>query len=133
MKWLMSLTLCATLGLSSCGTLDGTIDHGGIVLEDVVTHTTQELGKLKTETLKEVKKEISELKTEVLQEVQETIKEVTPQVIEDVMNSDSVAFLIVSVTFLLGLVVIVALLLLLGAARAIYKRWRHPKDCPAQL
>lgn len=127
MRWLTNLTLCATL--SSCGTLDGTIDRGGIVLEDLVTHTTQELGKLKTEALREIKEQMSDLKTETLREVKETIEEVTPQVIEDVMNSESVAFLIVSVTFLLGLVVVVALLLLLGAARTAYRRWQHPKDC----
>ena len=132
MKWLRNLTLCATLGLSSCGALDGTLDKGGIVGRDLVTHTTTELGKLKTETLKEVKSELSELKTETLREVRETIKEVTPQVVEDIMNSDAVAFLIVSVTLLGGLVVVVALLLLLGAARSAYKRWQHPRGCSAR-
>lgn len=128
-KWLISLILCATLGLNSCGALDGTIDRGGVVLEDVVTHTTQELGKLKTEVLVETKQAISELKTEILQEVKETIKEIMPQVVEDIMNSDSVAFLIVAVTLLGGLVVVVALLLLLGAVRVVYKRWQHPRGC----
>ena len=121
-KWLRTLTLCATLGLSNCGTLDGTVDRTGVVLEKVVTHTTEELGKLKTETLKEVKSELSELRTETLREVRETVKEITPQLVEDIMNSDSVAFLIVSITGLIGFVVVVAGLLLLGAAKALWRR-----------
>ena len=122
-RWLTSLLLCATL--NSCGALDGTLDKGGIVGRDLVTHTVEEVRVLKTEVLKE----ISTLKTETLREVRETVKEVTPQLVEDVMNSESVAFLIVSVTALGGLVVVVALLLLLGAAKAVYKRWQHPKGC----
>jgi hypothetical protein len=131
-KWLRNLILCATLGLSSCGVLDGTLNKGGVVGRDLVTHTTTELGKLKTETIKEIRGELSELRSETLREVRKTIEEVTPQLVEDVMNSDSVAFLIVSVTLLGGLVVVVALLLLLDTARTVYKRWRHPQGCSAR-
>lgn len=122
MKWLSSLALCATLALSSCGAFDGTLDKGGIVGRDLVTHTTTELGKLKTETIKEVKQEISELKTEILQETREAIEEVTPKVVDAFLNAEAVAFLIVSITGLIGFVVVVAGLLLLGAARALWKR-----------
>ena len=122
MKWLRNLTLCATLGLSSCGTLDGTVDRTGVVLEAVVTHTTQELGTLKTEAIKEFKQEISELKTEILRETRETIEEMTPKLVESFLNAEAVAFLIVSLTGLLGFVVVIAGLLLLGAARALWKR-----------
>jgi hypothetical protein len=122
MKWMRNLTLCATLGLSSCGALDGTLDKGGLVGRDLVTHTTAELGKLKTETIKEVKHEISELKTEILRETRATIEEMTPKVVESFLNAEAVAFLIVSLTGLLGFVVVVAGMLLLGAARALWKR-----------
>lgn len=122
MKWLRNLTLCVTLGLSSCGALDGTLDKGGVVGRDLVTHTTTELGKLKTETIREVKREISELKTEILRETRATIEEMTPKLVESFMNAEAVAFLIVSLTGLLGFVVVVAGMLLLGAARTLWRR-----------
>lgn len=122
MKWSRNLILCATLGLSSCGVLDKTIDKGGVVATEVVTQMSKELGDLKTEALKEVKEAIAELRTDTLREVEKTIKEITPQIVEDVMNSDSVAFLIVSVVSLGSIVVLVALFLLLGSARAWWRR-----------
>jgi len=53
---------------------------------------------------------------------EQIIKEVTPQVVESVFNTDAVAFLIVSVVGLGIIVVLVALLLLIGTARAWWKR-----------
>lgn len=122
MKWLRNLTLCATLGLSSCGVLDGTFDKGGVVGRDLVTHTTAELGALKTATIREIKHEISALKTEILQETRKTIEEMTPKLVESFMNAEAVAFLIVSLTGLLGFVVVIVGLLLLRATRALWRR-----------
>lgn len=122
MKWLRNLTLYATLGLSSCGVLDGTLDKGGLVGRDLITHTTTELGALKTEAIKEIKHEISELKTEILRETRKTIEEMTPRLVESFMNAEAVAFLIVSLTGLLGFVVVIVGLLLLGSARALWRR-----------
>jgi len=127
-RLLTSLALCTTLALNSCGVLDGTIDKGVLGGKDLITHTTQEIGKLKDE----LTKDISQLKTETLQEVKTTIEEMMPELIETALNADAVAFLIVSIAGLLGLVVIAALLLLLGAARTAYKRWRHPLGCSAR-
>ncbi len=101
------LILCATLALSSCGAFDRAIDHAGDEGKEIITHMTQEISKLKTETLEEVRT---------------TVEEVMPQVVESILNADAVAFLIVSVVTLGGLVVIVALLLLLGTARAWWRR-----------
>lgn len=108
-RLLTSLAICATLALSSCGMLNDTLDKGGDVGKDLVTHTTDELGKLKTETLAEVRA---------------TVEEMMPEVVESILNADAIAFLIVSVVALGSLVVIVALLLLLGTARAWWKRLR---------
>lgn len=111
------IALLAILALSSCGTLDSTVDRAGDRTEAVVTHAVTEIRSLKTETLTEVRN---------------TIEEVTPKVVDQVLNTEAVAFLIVTFTFLLALVVIVALLLLLGAARTAYKRWQHTLDCSAR-
>lgn len=73
MKWLTNLTLYATLGLSNCEVLDGTLDKDSIVVgRDLATHATAEPKALKT-TAREIKQEISELKTEILQKNRETI------------------------------------------------------------
>lgn len=106
-KLLTSLALCVTLILSSCGAVDHAIEHASDETKEVITHMTQEIGKLKTETLEEVRA---------------TVEEVVPRVVESILNTDAIAFLIVSVVTLGGLVVIVALLLLLGTARAWWKR-----------
>lgn len=127
-KLLKTILLSATLALSSCGALNSTIDKGVDGGKELVTHATEEIGRLKTEVLEEV----SQLKTEVLEEVKATVEEVMPKVVETVLNADGVAFLIVTVTGLLGLVVLVALLLLLGAFRTAYRRWQHPRNCPAR-
>lgn len=122
------IALLALLTLSSCGTLDSAVDHAGDRTERVVTHTTGEVRKLKNE----LKQDISELKTETLTEVRETVEEMVPKAVDQVLNTEAVAFLIVTVTFLLGLVVVVALILLLGAVRTLYKRMRHSRDCSAR-
>lgn len=111
--------LTAIILITSCAGLIETVDQAGDRGEALITHTTEEIGKLKTETLAEV----SQLKTETLTEVKSTIEEITPKLIESVLNTDAVAFLIVATTSLLGVVVIVSLVLLLGAARALFKRW----------
>ena len=103
--------------LSSCGAVDHVIDQAGDETKKIIIHMTEEVGKLKTETLAGVRT---------------TVEEMMPEVVASILNADAVAFLIVSVVALGGLVLIVALLLLLGAARAAYKRWRHPKDCPSR-
>lgn len=119
---LKTILISATLGLSSCGTLNGTIDRGVDGGKELVTHATEEIGKLKTEVLEE----ISQLKTEALEEIQvtiqDTVKEVMPKVVETVLNADGVAFLIVSVTALLGLVVITTLVAIL---RMLWNLWRR--------
>lgn len=127
-KLLTTILISAALALNSCNALDGTIDKGVDGGKELVTHASEEIGRLKTDVLQEV----SQLKTEVLEEVKATVEEVMPKVVETVLNADGVAFLIVAVTGLLGLVVVTALLLLLGAFRAAYKRWRHPRNCPAR-
>lgn len=129
-KALAALLLALTL--SSCAALEGTVDHAADRTERLVTHTTEEIRALKTEVLAETKEAISELKTETLREVQDTVEEMTPRLVDQVLNTESVAFLIVAVTGLLGLVVVVALILLLGAARTTYRRLRHPKGCSAR-
>ena len=129
-RLLSSLILCLTL--NSCGIFDNTLDKGGVVGRDLVTHTTTELGALKTETIQEVKEGMSELKSEILQETRETIEEMTPKLVESFLNAEAVAFLIVSLTGLIGFVVVIAGLLLIGAARTVYRRWRHSRDCSAR-
>ncbi len=104
-KLLTSLILCATL--SSCGAVDHAIEHAGDEGRELITHMTQEIGKLKTETLEEVRT---------------TVEEMVPQVVESILNADAIAFLIVSVVALGGFVVVVALLLLMGTARTWWKR-----------
>ncbi len=116
-RLLTSLALCATLALSSCGAVEHVIDQAGDEGKEIITHMTKEIGKLKTETLAEVRT---------------TVEEMMPEVVASILNADAVAFLIVAVVALGGLVVIVALLLLLGAVKTAYKRWRHPKDCPSR-
>jgi ABC-type bacteriocin/lantibiotic exporter with double-glycine peptidase domain len=106
-----------TLALSSCGALRGTIDHTVDQGKILVTHVTDEIRALKTETLEEVR---------------ETVEEITPKLIESILNADGVAFLIVSVTFLLSLVVVVALILLLGTAWSWWRRIRSDKDSKEQ-
>lgn len=129
-RLLASLVLLTTL--SSCGTFDSTVDRAGDRTEKLITHTTEELRGLKTEVLQETTEALSELKTEVLEEVRITIEDMMPRLIETALNADAVAFLIVSVVGLLGLVVTVALILLLGAIWTSYKRWQHPKDCSSR-
>jgi hypothetical protein len=116
-RWWTGLILCMTLSLSSCGILSDSIDKGLTGGRELIAHTTEEFGKLKTETL---------------QEVRQTIEEVTPKVIESFLNADAIAFLIVTVSLLGGLVVLTALWLILGAARTLYKRWQHPPNCSAR-
>ena len=99
--------LLVALTLSSCGTIQDTVDHTAERTERLVDHTTQQLNQLKTETLKEVK---------------ETIEYVMPNIIETILNNEAVAFVIVSITCLLGLVVVVALVFILGLIRALWKR-----------
>ena len=121
-KLLSSLAICATLALSSCQALDNTIDHAGDRTEKLVTHTTQEIRGLKDE----LKEDLSKLKTEALSEVRTTIEEMTPVVVEravdKALNAEAVAFMIVSLTGLIGLVVVVAVLIILGFFRALWKR-----------
>jgi hypothetical protein len=121
-RLLTSLAICATL--SSCGVLDKAIDHGVSGGKELVDHITEKIGEAKTEALQETQEAISDLKTEILQEVEEAVDRVVPRTIDTILDADAVAFLIVSVTFLLGLVVIVALVLLLGTARSWWKRLR---------
>lgn len=108
------------LTLSSCSAVKDAVDHTVDQGKTLVTHVTDE---------------VRDLKTEVLEEVRETLEEVTPNVVgsavEEFLNADGVAFLIVSVTFLLGLVVVVALILLLGTARAWWKRIRSKPNSTA--
>lgn len=111
-KILTSLLLILTL--SSCAAVEDAIDHAGDEGRGLITHASDELGKLKTE---------------ILEEVEATIERTMPQVIESILNADAVAFLIVAVTILGGLVIVTTLLLLLGAARAVYKRTQHPRGC----
>ncbi len=103
-KLLMTMMLAA---LSSCGAFDTTIEKGVDGGKELVTHATEEIGKLKTE---------------VLEEVRVTIEEVMPVVVETALNADGVAFLIVAVTGLLGLVVITALVVIL---RLMWNLWRR--------
>lgn len=107
-KWIMSLAILTTLTLNSCGVVEDSIEKAGDEGKELITHMKEEIGKLKTETLAEIKI---------------TIEDTMPQVVESILNADAIAFLIVAVTALGSLVVIVALLLLLGAAKAFYKRW----------
>jgi hypothetical protein len=116
---LKMLILSAILALSSCSALDNTIDKGVLGGKELVTHASEEIGKLKTEVLEE----ISQLKTETLAEVRETVEEVMPRVVESILDADAVAFLIVAVAGLGCFVVVSLLLLILGASRAAYKRW----------
>lgn len=106
-RLLAGLILCATLALSSCAALKDTIDHTVDQGKVLVTHVTDE---------------IRDLKTETLEEVRTTIEDVTPQIVESILNADAVAFMIVGITLLGGLVVVIALLLLLGTARAWWRR-----------
>ena len=53
---------------------------------------------------------------------EQLIEKVAPKIIESVLNSDSIAFLIVSVVGLGIIVVLVALWLLIGTTRAWWKR-----------
>lgn len=114
------LMLICLLGLASCAALEETVDHAADRTERLVTHTTQEIGKLKTETLKEVK-----------DTVEEVVPRVVDQAVERILGDEAVAFLIVTFTGLLGLVVVVALILLLGTARAWWKRLRNRSSPPA--
>jgi len=53
---------------------------------------------------------------------EQIINDVTPRIIESFLNADAIAFLIVSVVILGGLVVVIALWLLLGTTRAWWKQ-----------
>ena len=106
-KLMMSLSLLTILLLNSCGLVDDTIDKGVVGGKELIVHTREEIGKLKTETLQEIK---------------ETIEEVLPNVVNTILNADAIAFLIVVITGLGALVVIVALLWLIGLFRVVYKR-----------
>ena len=106
------------LALSSCGTLNDTIDHGVDGGKEIVDHITEKVGEAKTEILEETKGLISALKTETIQEVEEAVDRPLPRLINAILNADGVAFLIVSVTVLLGIIVLVALYLLIGSVRA---------------
>lgn len=114
------LALIALLTLSSCGALDGAVDHAAERTEALVVRTAEEIDRLKDEIIID----IGGIKTEIIEEVGNKIEEVAPVVVDTALNTEAVAFLIVAVTFLLGLVVIVALVLLLGATRALYAKWR---------
>ncbi len=105
-KLMISLSLLTTLLLNSCGLFDDTIDRGVVSGKELITHTKEEISKLKTETLQEVK---------------ETIEEVLPNVVGTILNADAIAFLIVVITVLGALDVIVALLWLIGLFRVVYK------------
>jgi CHASE3 domain sensor protein len=115
-KMLVSIVLILTL--SSCSAVRDAIDHSVDQGKTLVTHVTDE---------------IRDLKTETLEEVRETIEEITPNIVEEILNADGVAFLIVSVAFLLGLVVVTALILLLGTARAWWRRIQSKPNSTTQL
>lgn len=107
-KLMMSFSILTTLILSSCGVVDGAIDKGVVGGKELIVHTREEIAILKTETLREVKV---------------TIEDMLPKVVETIFNSDAVAFLVVTTTILSAFAFITLLILLLGAARALYKRW----------
>lgn len=116
-KLMMSLSILTTLLLNSCGIFDDTIDRGVVSGKELIAHTGEEIGKLKTEVIAE----ISALKTEILLEVKEAVEDVLPNVVDTILNADAVAFLIVVITGLGALVVIVTLLWLIGLLRIVYK------------
>jgi len=64
-----------------------------------------------------------EITTNTLEKVESTVSETVPSVVNTILNSEGVAFLIVTISVLLGFVVIAALYLLIGSARAGWKRW----------
>jgi hypothetical protein len=109
-RWLSSLILIATL--SSCTAIDRAADKGG----ELVVQFRKEMGTLKTETLNEVDKKLEIIVPRAINRVE--------LVLDNFLNSDVVAFVIVSATALLGAVVLVALFLLIGTARAWWRRKR---------
>lgn len=111
------IALLALLTLNSCGALDGTVDHAADRTEALVSHTVDEVRSLKTETLQEVRTTLNEV-----------VPEVVDKAVAKVLGNEAIAFLIVSVTFLLGLVVLVALYLLVGSVRTWWKGKRR-LDC----
>ena len=108
------IALLTTLTLSSCAAFERTVDYTAERTERLVEFVRDEAAQLKTETLNEVGKKI---------------EEVVPVAVEAALNTEAVAFLVVSITCILAFLTVVAGLLLLGAMRTLYMRWRAPKDC----
>jgi len=107
--------LLATLTLPSCvAAADRAADRG----EELLAQFRTEMGKLKTETLEEVDQKLQVIVPRAIKEVEQTLN----TTIENFLNSDVVAFAIVSATGLISIVVVIVLWLFLGTARAWWKR-----------
>jgi hypothetical protein len=64
-----------------------------------------------------------DLADSTLDKVESTISDTVPNIVNSVLNSEGIAFLVVVSTVLLSFVVLTSIYLLVGSARAGWKRW----------
>ena len=93
-----------TLMLTSCSTLDRVNDTS----KDIIDYLGEKTDEITTDTL---------------DKVESTISNTIPNVVNSVLNSEGIAFLVVVSTILLSFVVLTSIYLLVGSARAGWKRW----------
>ncbi len=103
--------------LNSCSVVDRAANR----TQQLVDHSFQKLSDLKTEILTEMDQKFQVMVPRATSEIGDRLD----ATLDGFLNSDVVAFVIVSATVLLSLVVIVTLLLLYNTARAWWKRLRH--------
>ena len=94
------ILLALLLSLSSC--VSGAVDHAADRSEQLIIVAKQQVADLKTETLNELDQKLQEIVPRVAKEFGKTVD----ASIDRFINSDLVAFLIVSVVSLLGCVVL---------------------------
>lgn len=100
--------------LNSCSVVDRAANR----TQQLVDHSFQKLSDLKTEILTEMDQKFQVMVPRATSEIGDRLD----ATLDGFLNSDVVAFVIVSATVLLTLVVIVTLLLLYNTARSWWKR-----------
>jgi tetrahydromethanopterin S-methyltransferase subunit G len=113
------ILLALLLSLSSCVTR--AVDHAADRSEQLIVVAKDKIAELKTETLNEMDQKIQEVVPRVAKEFGKTVD----ASIDRFINSDLVAFLIVSVVSLLGCVVLGLLYLAIHYVRSRTKNKCH--------
>lgn len=115
-----SLLILTLITLNSCG-ITSTIDHTADRTEKLIDHTSQKISELKQELVQEI--------DIVIPRAVETVGSRLDQTLQGFLNSDIVAFCMVSAVALIFIALVFSIVAIWAELRERWRRLRIARDC----